>query len=74
MANIRKLKQSTPFLNFELYEEDYRYHSIKSDEELVKFFHEMLTKYEGSKFITLYLYEMIAYGVNANLNLIPKSI
>lgn len=74
MTNIRKLNQSTPFLNFELYEEDYRYHSIKSDEDLVEFFHEMLSKYESSRFITLYLYEMIAYGVNANLNLIPRSI
>lgn len=69
MANIRKLKQSTPFVNFQLYEEDERYHSLQTDEEIADFYHEMLTKYEGHKFMTMYLYEMIAFSCNENLSI-----
>lgn len=67
--------QSTPFINFELHEEDKRYHAIQTDEELAAFYHEMLSKYEDQKFVTLYLYEMIAHSVNTNINnLTPRSI
>ena len=74
MTNLRKLSQSTPFVNFELYDEDERYHSLQTDEEMVYFFHEMLSKYEWSPYITMYIYEMMAFGTQSNLNIIPKSI
>lgn len=73
MAKLRKLNQSTPFINFELYEEDNKYRSLQSDEEIAAFYHEMLSKYEGHPFIPMYVYEMISFSVNMNI-LIPRSL
>ena len=75
MTNIAKLSQSTPFVNFGLDHEDRRYRNIQTDEEMVYFFHEMLSKYQEHPILPLYIYELIEFGVKKNINcIIPRSL
>lgn len=65
---MKKVKHATYLEKLGLQDEAKEYQAITTREELVNFFHRVLTRYENWPGVCHYIYEMIAFSVNENIN------
>lgn len=72
---MKKLSHSTYFQKLGLLEEEKEYHSITTQEEMVAFFHKVLDKYAAWPGVCFYIYTMMSFSVNRDINrIIPRSL
>lgn len=66
---MKKVKHTALILKkLGLHKEEKEYRAITSEEELANFYHRLLDKFEHWPGVCHYIYEMIAFSVNENIN------
>lgn len=72
---MKKFAHKTPLVAFHLWEAEKEYHSITNVEDMVEFFHKMLTRYEGRPLVVKWLYNMISFSISQDVNsVIPAKL
>lgn len=64
---LKKLQTGNPLANFHLWDDLDTYNAIQTDEELVNFHHELLSKYEHRPMLINFIWEMINYSANGEV-------
>jgi hypothetical protein len=75
MANVmKKITIGNPLAFFGLWSELDEYNSLKTDRELVAFFHRMLTKFSDRPLVCNFLYVMLSFSADHNVQSLPESL
>lgn len=75
MTKLLKKLNPNPIARYLTASEQAEYDYIWNAEHLVIFYHKLLTRYEENNYLTLWIYEMIAYSTDQNINIqIPRRI
>lgn len=74
MGNLRKITVGNPLANFHLWDDIERYEAIQTDEEIANFYQEMLSKYEHRKMVIRFIWDMIHYSCNGEIEIINETI
>lgn len=64
---LKKVKIANPLYNFRLYQEIEEYEAIKTDVQLVNFFHRMWTRFENRRVITDVVTMMMSFAVGTDI-------
>ena len=65
---LKKVSIGNPLYNFNLHSEIKEYEKIKTDDQLVSFFHKMWTRFEDRKVITNVVTMMMSFSVGSDIN------
>ena len=65
---LNKIKIANPLYHFNLSSEVEEYENIKTDVELVNFFHKMWGRFENQRVITDVLLAMMSFSVGTDIN------
>ena len=64
---LKKLQTGNPLENFHLWDDLNTYNAIQTDEDLVNFYHEMLSKHNHRPLVVRFIWEMINYSANGEV-------
>ena len=64
---LKKIEEGNPLANFHLWDDLDAYNAIQTDEELVNFHHELLTKYDHRPLVIRFIWQMINYSANGEV-------
>ena len=64
---LKKIEGGNPLANFHLWDDLNTYNAIQTDEELVNFYHEMLSKYDHRPLVIAFVWEMINYSASGEV-------
>jgi hypothetical protein len=73
MGNLRKITVGNPLSNFHLWDDIERYEALQTDEEIAAFYQEMLSKYENRPMVSRFIFDMINYSCNGEIEIINET-
>lgn len=76
MTNLmKKIQVGNPLANFHLWDDLEEYERIETNEQLAAFYHKMLNKYESRPLVVRFIFAMIGFSVDVNLEAkIPQEL
>ena len=65
---LKKITFGNPLVNFHLWDDLEKYEAVKTDEELVSLYNELLNKYEFRPLVCSAIYAMITFSTGKSFN------